>query len=136
MQRISAREARARMDDGYAYLDVRSEPEFTSGHPEGAYNVPLAFAGEHGMIENESFVADVRARFGLDARLIVGCASGVRSVTAAQKLIDAGFRDVIEQRAGMAGVRDAFGRVRERGWRDEGLPVALEALPGREYART
>jgi rhodanese-related sulfurtransferase len=114
MRRISPREAHALMSEGYAYLDVRSAMEFALGRPKGAHSVPLG---------GGDFVEDVRDLLGDDARVIVGCATGVRSLVAAQQLLDAGFTDVLEQRAGMDGVRDAFGRLKERGWRDEGLPV-------------
>jgi rhodanese-related sulfurtransferase len=114
MRRISPREAEQRMGEGYAYVDVRSPVEFALGRPRGAINVPLG---------GGDFVEDVRDLLGDDARVIVGCATGVRSLVAAQQLLAAGFTDVLEQRAGMDGVRDAFGRLKERGWRDEGLPV-------------
>jgi rhodanese-related sulfurtransferase len=114
MRRISPREAHALMAEGYAYLDVRSSLEFALGRPEGALNVPLG---------GGDFVEDVRDLLGDHARVIVGCATGVRSLLAAQQLLQAGFEEVVEQRAGMDGVRDAFGRLKERGWRDEGLPV-------------
>ncbi|MET0286620.1 MAG: rhodanese-like domain-containing protein [Polyangiales bacterium] len=114
MRRISAREAHELMGQGYVYLDVRSAVEFALGRPRGAINVPLG---------GGDFVEDVRDLLGDDARMIVGCATGVRSVVAAQQLLAAGFTDVLEQRAGMDGVRDVFGRLKERGWRDEGLPI-------------
>ena len=42
LTRVSPKDARDLMEkDGYAYVDVRSIPEFEAGHPEGAYNVPL-----------------------------------------------------------------------------------------------
>jgi rhodanese-related sulfurtransferase len=117
MRRISPREAHDLMAQGWSYLDVRSELEFAVAHPREAINVPLG---------GGDFVEEVRDRFEEDARLVVGCATGVRSLIAAQQLIDAGFRNVVEQRAGMDGVRDAFGRLKERGWRDEGLPTASD----------
>lgn len=134
--RVSAREAHALVSEqGYAYLDVRAVPEFDTGHPPGAYNVPLLTprAGG-GMDENVQFVDDVRAALPLETKLVVGCASGVRSQRASELLLAAGFRDVVEQRAGIDGVRDAFGRVREKGHRGEGLPMAMQAEPGRSHA--
>jgi rhodanese-related sulfurtransferase len=134
--RLSAREAHALVSEqGYAYLDVRAVPEFDTGHPPGAYNVPLFTprAGG-GMDENAQFVDDVRAALPLGAKIVVGCASGVRSQRASELLLAAGFLDVVEQRAGIEGVRDAFGRVREKGHRAEGLPLAMQAEPGRSYA--
>lgn len=134
-ERISAREAHQLMcEAGYVYLDVRSTPEFDSGHPEGAYNVPLLVNGVSGLEENPQFVAEVEAVLGKAHRLVVGCASGVRSRRAVELLRAASFVEVLEQRAGMDGLRDAFGRVQEKGYRAEGLPIALRAQPGRSYA--
>jgi len=58
----------------------------------------------------------------------------VRSQLAARALLAAGFTDVVEQRAGHDGVKDAFGRLLEKGWAASGLPCASEPLPGRDYA--
>jgi rhodanese-related sulfurtransferase len=127
MRRVSPREAHELMvEGGYLYLDVRTETEFAEGHPTGALNVPLSYQGEHGLVPNPEFVAQVTARIDRAAPLVIGCAAGVRSQQAAQLLIEAGFSDVVEQRAGVSGLRDPFGRIRERGWRDEGLPMEYE----------
>jgi rhodanese-related sulfurtransferase len=133
-RRVSAREAHALCGQGYSYLDVRSVAEFDAGHPEGAYNVPLSEPAPEGMRDNPEFARQVEALFAREAPLVVGCASGVRSLRAARLLVERGFTQVVEQRAGMEGVRDPFGRVREPGYRAEGLPVALRALPGRSFA--
>jgi rhodanese-related sulfurtransferase len=123
---VSAREAHALMEnEGYVYLDVRTRPEFDEAHPTGALHVAWLEPGNHGMVVNPSFVPQVEAVLARDARIVVGCASGVRSLAAANALVESGFVEVCEQRAGMAGVRDPFGRVREKGWRDEGLPTSV-----------
>jgi rhodanese-related sulfurtransferase len=134
-ERISPREAQARLDQGYAYLDVRAVAEFDTGHPPGAYNVPLFTprAGG-GTEENADFLRVVRAAFAKEARIVVGCATGVRSLRAAELLSSDGYVHVLEQRAGMDGVRDAFGRVREKGHRAEGLPISVSSEPERSYA--
>ena len=121
------------MGRGYVYLDVRTVPEFDAGHPAGAYNVPLQLAGEQGMVDNPDFLAVVQASFARDQPLVLGCRSGNRSRSAALLLLQAGYRDVVDQRAGYSGARDAFGQLQERGWQDEQLPCAQEALPGRDY---
>lgn len=126
MRRVSAREAHALMEnEGYVYLDVRTRPEFDEAHPRGAILVPWLEPGPEGMSINPSFVPQVEGVLARDARIVVGCASGVRSLAAATALVESGFSEVCEQRAGMAGVRDPFGRVREKGWRDEGLPTEV-----------
>jgi rhodanese-related sulfurtransferase len=124
MRRVSAREAHELMQrEGYVYLDVRSAPEFDTGHPKGAQNVPLLLPDPSGMRENPEFLAQVAALFGPAQKLVVGCQSGVRSLKAAQLLLESGYLNLVEQRAGMDGVRDAFGRMKEKGWRAEGLPL-------------
>ncbi len=134
MNRVSPSEAHALIKDaGYVYIDVRSVPEFDSGHPAGAFNVPWLEASPAGMLENPSFIAQVSALWPREAKLVVGCKSVARSEQAAQALIAMGFCDVVVQRAGMDGLVDAFGRVKEPGWRASGLPVALDALPGHAY---
>jgi rhodanese-related sulfurtransferase len=123
--RISAREAHALLEQDHVYLDVRAVAEFDTGHPNGAYNVPLLVprAGG-GMAENADFLRVVRAVLPKHAKVVVGCATGVRSLRAAELLIGDGYTHVVEQRAGMDGVRDAFGRVQEKGHRAEGLPIS------------
>lgn len=132
---VSPREAQTLVEQhGYVYLDVRTVPEFDAGHAPHAYNVPLSFPSAQGLLHNERFVSQVGAALGERAKLVVVCASGVRSLRAAELLRNAGFHDVVEQHAGMEGIRDAFGRVKEKGHRDEGLPVTIETEPGRSYA--
>ena len=104
------------------------------GHPEGAYNIPWQLREPTGAVENPKFLAAVRAAFARDHKLVVGCHSGPRSRAAVAALIADGYTDVVEQRAGYAGVRDAFGRTTEAGWRSAGLPCSDAALPGRDYA--
>lgn len=135
MRRVSPTEAHALMrDEGYAYLDVRSVPEFDAGHPEGAFNVPWLEAGATGMSANPHFVVEVAAAWSANSKIVIGCKAGTRSEQAAQALAAAGFSDIVIQRAGMDGIADPFGRIRDRGWRGEGLPVAHEALPGRSHS--
>lgn len=119
-------------DEGYAYLDVRSVPEFEQGHPRGAINVPWLQPGADGMVRNHSFIQQVAALFAPATPIVVGCASGVRSLAAGQALEAHGFSRLVEQRAGFSGVRDPFGRVQERGWQDEALPISTERAQGHD----
>jgi rhodanese-related sulfurtransferase len=124
-KRVLPKEAYALLREGYQYLDVRTEEEFAEGHPDGAFNIPYAIKAPdnaRGMRANPNFVAEVLAKFTMDARLVVGCRSGGRSLNAARTLLAAGFVDVIEQRAGWDGVRDPFGQLTEPGWSRVGLP--------------
>ena len=103
IRRISPAEAHALMrDEGYVYLDVRTQAEFAAGRPPG----------------------DACAQaFSRDAKLVLGCRSGQRSMRAAEALLGAGYTGLVEQRAGFEGARNAFGQVTEKGWLAEGLPV-------------
>ncbi len=135
MKRITPQEAHGLMTrEGYVYLDVRSVQEFEGGHPEGAYNLPLSHLTPLGLQSNERFVDEAVMAFARDTKLVVGCQSGVRSLRAAELLAAAGFTQVVEQRAGLEGVKDPFGRVREPGWRAVGLPFSTTPLPGHAYA--
>jgi len=113
--RISPREAAAKIEQGWVYVDVRPEDEFEEGHPAGALNVPYTR-------DEARFVAAVLARAGAGARLVLGCKSGIVSVHAAEMLARAGF-EVVEQRAGFDGARGSFGQLDEEGWARAGLPV-------------
>ena len=128
-KRIPPLEAAALIADGWIYLDVRSVPEFEQGHPEGAFNVPLRHMGPGGMSPNADFQRVIEARFPKDARIVIGCKSGGRSLQAASILESAGYTNVVDMRGGFHGETDPFGRVGTPGWLAAGLPVAT-AAPG------
>jgi rhodanese-related sulfurtransferase len=132
--RISPEEARKLMDnEWYIYLDVRTEPEYATGHPTGAHNIPVMHAGSAGMTPNPDFLSVVSAVYPKDQKLIVGCKAGGRSMRAAEMLTSAGFTNVVDQRAGFDGSRDAFGALTELGWAPQGLPIET-TTPGVSYA--
>lgn len=134
VHRVSPAQADALVrEQGYAYLDVRSIPEFDAGHPEGAYNIPILHQTAAGMVPNPAFIAEVQSNFDKDAKLVLGCRSGNRSLRAAEMLQAAGFTQVVEQRAGWSGARDAFGQLQEPGWESAGLATSTSAQPGRDY---
>lgn len=134
VKRVSAKEADELVrNEGYVYLDVRSIPEFESGHPTGAYNIPIMHQTAAGMQPNNEFMFVVEATFDKDTKIVVGCRSGNRSLRAAQILVEAGFVEVVDQRAGLAGARDAFGQLREPGWVSAGLDMSTEPHPERSY---
>ncbi len=133
IRRVSPEEAKKLIDEeGYLYLDVRSEPEYAAGHPAGAQNLPLLHAGPGGMQPNPDFLDVAQAVFPKDKKLVLGCRSGQRSMRAAEALIGAGYTAIVEQRAGFEGPRDPFGRVTEPGWGAAGLPVE-QVTPGGSY---
>ena len=131
IQRVSPADAKKLIDDeGYVYLDVRSEPEYEAGHPVGAQNVPLMHAGPAGMTPNADFLAVVQAVYPKDAKLVVGCKAGGRSMKAVEMMANAGYTHLIDQRAGFDGPRDAFGALTEKGWGPAGLPVETVTAGG------
>jgi rhodanese-related sulfurtransferase len=127
VKRVSPHEARELIEkQGYVYVDVRSVPEFEAGHPEGAYNVPLAHLSPQGMAPNTDFLTVMQKNFPKDAKIVVGCKSGGRSLQAATLLLSTGYTDVIDQRAGFMGSN-------EPGWLPKGLPTATKASPNHTY---
>jgi rhodanese-related sulfurtransferase len=122
IKRIGPKEAFDLKSEGFTYVDVRSEPEFADGHPEGAINVPISLMHAGAMQPNTEFLGVMEATFSKDAKIVVGCKMGGRSARAAAALSQAGFSNVKDQRAGWDGVRDPFGQIIEAGWSRAGLP--------------
>ncbi len=121
VKRVPPAEVAILLARGYKYLDVRSIPEFQQGHPQGAYNVPIAHMMPGGrMAPNSDFEAVVAKHFAKDAPVVVGCASGNRSLRAAEMMQALGWTDVVDNSGGM------------NGWKSAGLPVET-AAPGRAY---
>jgi rhodanese-related sulfurtransferase len=133
VKRVSPEDAKKLCDEGWTYVDVRSQPEFEESHPAGAFNVPLLDTGPSGMQPNPDFLAVMQAVFPQDAKIVLGCRSGNRSLRAAGVLVSAGYTNVVDQRAGFEGARDPFGGKVEKGWRPVGLPTETGAPEGRSY---
>jgi rhodanese-related sulfurtransferase len=122
--------------DGYAYVDVRSVPEYENGHPEGAHNVPLLHldSATGQMRPNPEFLAVMQANYPSDAKLLIGCQVGGRSARAALVLVAAGYATAINVRGGFGGSRDpATGQVIDDGWSESGLPVETGSPDGAGY---
>ena len=130
-KRVTPKEAAALLAEGWTYVDVRSVPEFEAGHPLGAANVPLLHATAGRMAPNPDFQRVMEASFPKDAKLVIGCKAGSRSLQAASILEASGFSNVVDMRGGWSGERDMFGRVACAGWADEGLPAGQKAEPGK-----
>ncbi len=131
---VTPSEAAELLSQGHLYVDVRSEPEFEAGHPEGALNVPLLEAGPVGLVENPNFLSVMESAFGKGEPLIIGCKAGGRSKRAAGMLARAGFSQLSDQVAGFDGGKDAFGRALP-GWsRTPGLAVGTGKPAGQSYA--
>lgn len=133
LKRVSPAEAKALLDEGYVYVDVRTPEEWAAGHPTGSINVPWALNSPGGMSPNPAFLPAMEKLHDKAAKIIVGCKAGGRSLKAANALLAAGFTDVVDQRAGWDGPRDAFGKLTEQGWQPSGLPTET-ATPGASWA--
>jgi len=130
--------AKALLDgtDGWIYLDVRTPEEFQAGHARGAYNVPYEMRDRGGrMTPNEEFAAVVKRHFPLDAKLVVGCASGVRSLHACQILEGEGYTSLVNMQCGYSGARDATGAIVEPGWQASGFPTETSGPLERTYRK-
>ena len=121
-------------EPGVVYIDVRSEQEFTRGHPVGAVNIPVAFPDPaRGMMANPDFVKVVEANFAHDKKIIVGCQAGPRSTAAARMLDQAGYQDISNMLGGFGGMRDQMGNTVAPGWAASGLPVSQDNGEGVSY---
>ncbi len=110
---------------GYIYLDVRTVPEFNQGHAPGALNIPIAEMNPAiGRMEmNQRFVDVVQAHIPSTTPIIVGCGHGQRSQTAAEILVESGYKKVHNLAGGFHGETLPSGEVTEDGWCTSGFPV-------------
>lgn len=124
--RISPEEAKQLLDanQGYVYIDVRTQPEYKAGHVPGAHCVPVMEPLGGIMAANPRFVEQVAALVPKDGKLIVGCQHGVRSQRAAQLLAAGGFLHVADMRGGFEGEVDHCGCITYPGWSALGFPVS------------
>ena len=136
IRQIAPDEAYKLFDEGYRYVDVRTEAEFANGHPATAVNVPVVLPDPETrqMVMNPDFVRVVEAHFPKDARLIVGCQAGGRSQRAAEVLTQAGYSQVLNMQGGFGGARDQSGRTVVAGWNERGLPVCKDCGAENSYA--
>ena len=120
-------------DATVVYLDVRTETEFTNGHPQKGINVPAFFFQAPGRpTPNPNFLTVVEANLPKDATIIVGCQAGGRSQRAADLLAQAGYSNVSNMMGGFGGGQDQGGQP-IAGWRDAGLPVSNDNGDGVSY---
>ncbi len=114
---IDPREAMELLRRGAVMLDVRDAVELLEGAAEGATHVPRC--------DIELRVPQLVPDAG--TKLLLICASGVRSLSAARQLVQLGYRDVRSVSGGLAR------------WRREGLPTIRPPREGKldreRYAR-
>lgn len=84
---IASNEAMSLIDNGAIIIDVRTVEEYNEGHISGAINIPVDTISEITYDKND--------------KIIVYCASGVRSATAAKTLVDAGYTNVYNLDGGL-----------------------------------
>jgi rhodanese-related sulfurtransferase len=119
--------------DTVKVIDVRVPEEYAFvGHPEMAWNIPVAFISYHrkgGKFEyavkpNARFVSDVKKIAQPTDTLLVTCRSGGRSAIAVNLLAAAGFKNVYQIVDGVEGdkVTDResvfFGKRMKNGWKN------------------
>lgn len=106
IREITPARARDRISNGAVLIDVREDDERAAGMPEAAKGIPRARIGQR--------IADVAGD--QNAEILTICASGRRSLLAAQTLREMGYTN-------LASVAGGFTR-----WRAEGLPVRYETF--------
>lgn len=119
-------------------LDVRTQPEFMfQGYIKGAYNVPYWFFGEQFVVKdkeyefapgvtkkapmnryqfmnNPDFMTYVKKVAKPDDMILIHSGTGARSSKAADDLVKAGYKNVINMLDGIEG---------KNGWKDSKLPL-------------
>ena len=133
IRKVSIEEGKQLIDEGYTYVDVRTEEEYAAGHAVGAVNVPFMLSGSGRMMPNPDFINVMHKAFPQDSKLLVGCAAGARSAKAATMLTAEGYTNLADLRAGFSGAKNPFGQLIEKGWQVAGLPTEL-ATPGGSYS--
>jgi phage shock protein E len=83
--RVSPHKAKALVEAGARLVDVRTVEEFASGHLSGAVNIPVS--------ELERRLTELGPK---GQPVVVYCASGFRSASAAKTLTQAGFGTVAD----------------------------------------
>jgi rhodanese-related sulfurtransferase len=115
-------EAHELMKAGVKLVDVRTKPEL-----QYVGKVPGSLAVEWqtypGGKPNPEFVGELAAAVGKDEPVMFLCRSGVRSHSAAEAAMRAGWKETYNVLEGFEGDKDAHGhRNTVGGWRKAGLP--------------
>lgn len=104
---VSAREAKEEMNAGKVgiFLDVREAHELRRGYVPGALRIVLDEVPDAG--DPDSKFADETLTAHKDDRIIVYCATGVRSMIAGYYLQKLGYSDVVSMAGGIQGWQQA-----------------------------
>jgi molybdopterin/thiamine biosynthesis adenylyltransferase/rhodanese-related sulfurtransferase len=117
VREINTEEAARAVSGGATILDVREESEWEQGHVGGAKHLSKSYIEQ----DIEALVPDH------DAPVVLYCAGGIRSLFAAQTLIEMGYTDV----ASMTGGFQAW----KSDGRDWSQPTVLSAEQKARYSR-
>ncbi|KMZ67809.1 Rhodanese-like domain-containing protein [Zostera marina] len=82
------------------FLDVRTLEEFAKGHIQDAINISYFLFTSKGKEVNPKFMEEVLKTFSKDDCIIVGCASGARSIRASTDLLKYGFKNTKNMKGG------------------------------------
>jgi rhodanese-related sulfurtransferase len=136
IRQVAPAEAHELVCSGWRYIDVRTEREFAAGHPVDAVNVPILIQGPAGgpMAPNPEFLGVVQRHFAKEARLVIGCQSGMRSQKAADLLSQAGYQNLCNMQGGFGGLRDRSGGTVHAGWAESDLPICRDCPELHRYA--
>ncbi|KAF4382003.1 hypothetical protein F8388_014108 [Cannabis sativa] len=89
---IDVQTAKALINSDHLYLDVRTVEEFKKGR-----------------VKNSEFLKEVSSACNKDDKLVVGCERGIRSLSAATNMKNAGFKNVNNMGGGyLAWVKHGF----------------------------
>ncbi|XP_062102708.1 thiosulfate sulfurtransferase 18-like isoform X2 [Humulus lupulus] len=108
---IDVKTAKALINSDHTYLDVRTVEEFKKGHVESPkiLNIPYLFNTPEGRVKNPEFLKEVSSACSKEDKIVVGCQSGVRSLSAAAEMKNAGFKTSINMGGGyLAWVENGF----------------------------
>lgn len=90
---VTAEEAKKLRKKDVIFVDVRTEREYQNGHIKNAQHIPLN--------ELTKRIDEIPK----NSKIIVVCASGMRSARGTIQLLKAGFSDVVSLKGGMAAWR-------------------------------
>jgi len=121
------------IDEGIAYIDVRTIEEFEDGHLPAAFNIPLRLTATPEMQSNPDFLSVFSAHFEKTQKLILGCKAGSRSALAIKLLREAGYEHLLDMSAGYMGSKNAFGQFTP-GWHAEGREIEMGGEVQQSYA--
>jgi rhodanese-related sulfurtransferase len=104
---VSPKDAKAEMDSGDVgiFLDVREAHELRKGYVPGAVRIVLDEIPDAG--DPDSRFADEALTSHRDDRIIVYCATGVRSIIAGYYLKELGYSNVVSMAGGIQGWQQA-----------------------------